>query len=284
MSHIPAPTMRTLHGIPVFLLLIVAPVLSQQVTFTAVPQKPGGVIHEESTFRLDMVLSVDAMGEAMTFDVSNEDQHTRTMRVRETLGFDITTFTVEYSAYSSASNTPQGATSVKGPVIGRVYLLYRPDSVKTIGADDGKPVSETEEAYLMKEFRKQDFSERMNKVLDGRTFSVGDTLVLSHDLAMSFVSKGSENDVKDFSIRLAAVRMDGGTRLAVFAVRLVVEGENEGMVTTLTMEGEMVVDVATCWPRTISVTGPMTMEGQAQGMPITGEGTMKGTKVFSYEK
>jgi hypothetical protein len=284
MYNIIGMLMRSIITVVIAFLLGLGTLIAQNVTFSSIPHKSGESFGEESHMEMNMVLHVDAQGQNMDFDVANKDSYNRTVSILEMFGYDISLFTVNYSEFSSEAKAPQGETVVKGPVVGRTYKIYRADTVKTVEAEDQKPLSNEELTHLKQEFKKADFSERMNKILDGKTLAIGDTLALSKDLAMNFFGKGAPSDVRDFTIKLKSTRQINGMQCAVFGARIVLDGESGQLTMRFMLEGDILIGVRNCWPIEMRLTGPINVQGEQEGIMITGEGTMTGEKKFSYVK
>jgi hypothetical protein len=262
-------------------LLASAAVFAQPCTFKSSPMKAGEKIDETSVLELNMVMHVDAQGKNVDVNIDNNDKYSRSMTVMEMFGNDISRFKIAYSEWSSSSKNPEGETINPGPELNRSYIVYRTDSVMSIDAEDEKPVSQEVRDVLMKELTKSDFSERMNKILDGRTMNIGDSLMIDKELAFTFLGKKG-NEVKSFVIKLTAVKNVAGVSCGVFNSDISLASESGQLQMEFGLRGEFVVGINNCRPYEMVLEGPVSAAGQPQGITIVGEGTMKGTKTMRY--
>lgn len=98
--------------------------------------------------------------------------------------------------------------------------------------------------------------------LTDRDLRPGDKLPFPAALLENLRDGDDGSEVSDASLEFKGVRDVAGVRCVVFAVVLVHSVPTAGGTVAVNLSGEIIVQLETAWPVRVTLSGPMTMEGQ----------------------
>jgi hypothetical protein len=158
-----------------------------------------------------------------------------------------------------------GAEQLPAPtIVGKTYVLEAGDPT-TVSTDAG-PVPDAEADEVRKNEKRFGRADRMDKLLEGRTFTKDETTELPADEIADVMSEGDDH-TKVTRLALTFHNLDRG--LAHFDMAMTVEQTNPAGTLTMTLDGPVTLDAERDELVEMSMTGTLTMTGSA-----TAHGTM----------
>jgi len=273
------------------LVLFTAPLTAQTVTFTSQPYPEGLQSTLADNLKLDILITVAGSGESMT--MSKESRKKLRKTVLETSGDRVQKVALEISEAYEAESSPMRRPKTKNyDMEDKVFILERisteasspegSDSADdnpewTVSRENGDAVTAEEREYILGEIVKKN-DQGFRRLLDGRSMSVGDTLVLNEDVLSLLGGAAMPNgmSLKRAILILTGLGEEDGEATGLFDMQLEMLGESPLMNMTMLLEGKVVAFVETLWPLSLTLGGDIIGEGGHAGMDIAGEGMFEG--------
>jgi hypothetical protein len=247
--------------------------------------------------KVDILVTVGGSGESMT--MSKESRKKLRKTVLETSGDRVQKVALEIAeAYESEASPMRKPKTKTYDMKDKVFILERtpaggasPEGSDTaddkpewtVNRENGDAVTAEEREYILGEIVKKN-DQGFRRLLDGRSMSVGDTLVLDEDVLGLL---GGAAMPKDLSLKRAILILTGlgeeeGEQTGLFDMQLEMVAESPLMNMTMLLEGKAVAFVQTLWPLSLTLGGDIIGEGGHAGMEVTGEGMIEGVMVAEY--
>ena len=255
------------------------------VKFTVKRPGVGDVATRATNQTIDLQLDMDMgeMGGQQSMVQKMEFADSRTCTVLEAKGDSVTKFKVAYQKMKGtmkmeAAMLPepmeQDLLEGRNPA-GETYVFTVTDGGLTITNEEGEEASgEMREMLSSMEWtdnRLGAWSPSMADLTEKREISVGETITVSREKALSFVPQQNRAQLGDdanvsMELTLKETTMSLGAKVAVFDSKLKITGTpgaEEGMAMELSMEmtGTMTVGVDNMWVYSSKMKRPMKMEG-----------------------
>lgn len=266
--------------------VFLAPASAQEYSFTYTAPQAG----QQRTQAMSMKMSLGFQVEEGT--ESSEMQFGTTMKMKKTEsivtmdGNAWRSLRVVYHEYDLKNEAPMemDAKEKPEPVLGVPYLLTMTDSL-TITRDDNVPLTIAERAFLEGEYTDTEMDRGMARALNGKTLKVGDSIALTADMAEGLISSLPNADtsgVRSFSIRLREVITREGRQYGRFEMFLDFFRDEEPAAFQMKLQGETLVDVTSCRPASMKISGPIDFVVAAEGVSLNGHGTLETEGTFEY--
>ncbi len=270
-----------------FVVFLVLPVLAvaQQVTFHSEVPSAGTTRAILDTTELIYLITVNAEGADQSFDVTQAERKIYTETILEVDGDVVTKRRVAFTEATERGNKPmQGMKVTTGAISGKTYIIDNTGDSLVVSNEDGSKVSKEEFDKLAASFRNKTDGQ-FDKVLDGRTMTVGEEITLTDDMLKQFVSELAPGAMTPESarIKLLSVGESQGMSVAKFEVVAAISGSKGFMEMSLTMKGTAEVCVDKLWPLSLVMKGTVSGVGNHSGMPLSADGEVLMARIATYE-
>lgn len=271
--------------LPVFLLLLSAVSVAQQVTFSQRALNVGLTRAMVDSMELVGLISVNAEGVDQAFDMEQSERKVFTETILEVNDGAVTRKRLAFSEARNRSAQPMQPVSVTtAPVVGKSYLVASLADSIIVSRDDGSAVSDEERDYLVRGFHRtaeNQFADAFN----GRTMSVGEEFELKDELLRKFGAGLNEGAME---IRSATFRLDGlgetqGMQTALIGIVVVMGGAQGPLEMEITLKGTAEIGVENLWPVLLVMDGTLVGAGNHGGVDLTADGTMKMARLATYQ-
>lgn len=260
----------------VLLLSAPTPSWAQSVTFTQQAVQPGLDLEQRKAMTFDIAVKMTMGGGAnMNADMQIAERATKRVQLLEIDDRGPTKMKVEYREVRSSQTLFGNQTEVTSPLEGQSFVLQRDGSTTT--AEPAPPPDL--QADVTAELGELDGMLSFVRSSEITTLSIGDSVDLT-TLGQSALFGGSGPagaKVESGKITLKKTRIVDGRPHGVFTVQMRMSGKDpsSGMDMTMEADGEVLVDTATGWTRSMTFSGPVTMKGSqnAEGVEMTMDGT-----------
>ncbi|MDF1667254.1 MAG: hypothetical protein P1V97_36250, partial [Planctomycetota bacterium] len=186
---------------------------------------------------------------------------------------------------------PDGAQKSVSPISNKTLIVEKTDDKAKVTDEAGKAVSDEIAAAASAEVDdvfKEDQG-NVQKLLPKRALKLGETFKVKPEAAKEFFGDSDMKDAK-LTLTLKETRIVDKVLCAVFVIAMEGgSGPKEVPQMSMKATGELILEVATSWPRKMTMAGPMTMKGtekQADGSVISfkGAGSIAGNKTAVHSK
>lgn len=176
----------------------------------------------------------------------------------------------------------------KNPVEGNTYVVERKGDDVVVTRPDGEPVGPKEAEEVKKAERDVGQPDPFAAVFADRPLKKGETIALPKALVKRLFGGNEEMDldVEKATLTFQGAKDHGGETLATFVMALEVVGHpNEGLAMRMKLEGTMVVETATGRPASVTLKGPLKIDGKdaKRGVDLRGKGEMTIDTTYRYE-
>ncbi len=286
-------TTRTLSAIAlaVITLEVIASVASaaESYRFTRRPAALGDRATQSVEFGLKVSMVMHQSGQVIEqADRDMRRKQTRTMEVLEINDGLVTKASVRYEASEESVIESDGATArVEHPVVGKTYLVSRPDGegadgegAELVVTDLQGNVPPPEELAIVQS--SMDSVGRTNpwtNFLAGQTLTQGEAVRMPNHLAADLFGVGEAvGDVSYFEVTLAETRQVRGATCAVLEAKIEAKSPL-GTGVEMLVSGKFLVEIDTCRTLAIELSGDVAVvetHGPAGGeYTVEGKGTMR---------
>ena len=265
---------------------LAAPAFAQEYTFTYTVPQTGQQRTQATSMKMSLGFQVEEGAE------SSDMQFGTAMKVKKTesiLAVDGSTWRslrVVYHEYSMKNEAPMEmeANEKPAPLLDVAYILTMADSL-AITREDGVPLTAPERLMLESEYTDTEMDRGMARALNGKRLKVGDSIALSADMAAGLISSlpnADSSGVRSFSMRLREVVTRDGRTFGRFEMLLDFFRDEEPAAFQMKLQGETLVEIASCRPATMKISGPIDFVINAEGVSLTGHGTLETEGAFEY--
>jgi hypothetical protein len=268
-------------------VLLCLPALSsaQQVTFARKLPPVGLQRAMIDSMEVVSLISVNAEGENQSFDMTQSERKSYTETVMAVNDERITKKKIHVIDMRSSSANPMAPPTIKdSPALGKTYILeYLNDSL-AVTTESGDAVT-GEEYRAMRDAFSRDSEGQFSTILDGRTMSIGETLVLNDEMLAAFGAQmtGGGMKVQRASLTLNGLRESQGMQTAMFDMDVVFSGAQGPMEMEITMKGTAEAGVENLWPLSLVMSGTLAGAGAHGGADLSADGKMTVAKIVTYK-
>ena len=281
--------MKRISLVTLSLLLFATVLPAQTVTFTSKPYPEGLKQSVKDNMTVDILISVEGQGEAMTMSKASRKQWSRTVLEnadggRERFALEIT------EAYESENNPMRRPKEVNHDMKGKVFILTRgasesddEEATWDIELENGDAVSGDDRDYILEEIVKKNQA-GFKRMLDGRTMTVGDTLELDESVLQLMAGAAMPEGIslKRATLVLHSLGEVDGEQTGIFDLNLDLLGSSPFMEFHLPLMGRAEAFVGSLWPLMLKLGGELSGEGAHGGSKILGEGMFEATMKATY--
>lgn len=267
------------------LLCLPALASAQQVTFSRKLPPVGLQRTAVDSMEVVYLISVNAEGENQSFDMKQSERKSSTETVLAVNDERITKKKIHVLEMRSSSANPMAPPTVKdSPALGKTYVIeYLEDSL-AVTTESGDAVT-GDEYRAMRDAFSRDSEGQFNTILDGRTMSIGETLVLNDEMLAAFGAQmtGGGMKVQRASLTLNGLRESQGMQTAMFDLDVVFSGSQGPMEMEITMKGTAEAGVENLWPLSLVMSGTLVGAGAHGGADLSADGKMTVAKIVTYK-
>lgn len=243
---------------------------------------------------LKMSLDIDVSMNGKKIQAMNNKSHEKKEWTIEVLAVSKTRVTkvkVSFKDVVATEKGPEGAKEEKAPFANKTYVVDKSGEKASVKDAAGKDVAAELTAAIMEELEDVFKEDRGNvkKLFPARALKLGETIKVKPEVAKEVFGDEDMKEAK-LTLTLKETRVVDGVLCAVFSMNMKAgSGPKEVPQMGMEVKGELILEVATSWPRSMSMSGPMTMSGtekQPDGSVIgfKGGGKISGTKSSVYSK
>lgn len=259
-------------------------VAAEEIRFQFIPPAVGERWVEMASYSMEIAMELrnaQRVIEKATLRQARSERKTETILASGKEG--ATRLEVEYHEAKTYLDSPPASEFTKQePVMGERYIVDLATS--PIGVSYTAPgiTPTTEEIkYVRNDYREGGRFDRLALIFQDRSFITNETVSLRSDVIESLwpVTEG-DITVKRFDLKLKSVESLSECRCAVFLaeVTMIVKDE-DGKTLEMNLNGELHVDVSTARPMSMTLKGPVRLQGQINAMNTTlialGNGTIE---------
>jgi hypothetical protein len=244
--------------LPLALTLAASPAFGDTFTLHSNKPKAGDKWTEDKTEQVDLNITVN------TSKIALHTTHasTKSVEVVKADGGTITQAKFTYSAFTDKTSMGAHDNTDATQIVGKTYVLTAGDPLGVAAASGS--ASDAEVKVLRKLEKRFGKPDRLETVLDGKTFTRDQQVALSSD---QIVDAFGDDDLKGVSMTLTYQGTAGGQ--ASFDIAMKLAGDKDGNHITADVAGHYVADAKTGHSISFDAKGTMTMTGKA-----TADGTM----------
>lgn len=259
---------------------------SETVMFRYSPPEAGTVILESNNLSMNQNITIKVNGEVVqSMSIENLKLDIVRKTILEVRDGAPAKVKVHYITSNEEQNSSPGEKQkVVQPIEGKTYVIEMTDEGITVVDENGQTPNENETALVRREFNYIGKIDPMSKFLDGKQFSVGQTVDIPGEVARS-IFDDPKDEIKTFSLSLRELTEINGENCGRFDVVLELRGAPEqGMKLSMDLKGEALLGVATTWPLMMDLKGEVRMEAEEpeQDMEIFGSGPVAVTMKMDY--
>lgn len=244
-----------------------APVVADDsITLGFAPPAVGTKYTEE--MHQDMALDIDAGGQK--FKMTGGKVEKKTVEVLEVSADAVTKAKYTFEAMNEHQEMMGKKDDKASPIQGKTYTLTA--GTPTDVATDSGPAPAAEADAVRDAEKKFGKSDRMAKMMAGRSFKKDEAVELPSDMVMEAMDG---DDMKEMKMTITYRGMDGDN--AMFDVHMVMSGNDKGNDISVDMTGKVLVDPKTGEANKMELTGPFKMSGQVKA---DGSMTMTATRTM----
>jgi len=160
------------------------------------------------------------------------------------------------------------------PVEGNSYLVTRIDDERLKVTDmNGSLPTRDEFELVVQSAATLGLPNPLAEFLLRRSIRVGEKLRVPQSLAREILGFDQLGEVKSFTLDLREIREVDDKQCAVFAANIEAEGD-ESSPLRINVDGEVVIEIATCRTVAASLTGPMTMHAAEEEFEYQADGSI----------
>jgi hypothetical protein len=246
----PTPTPEPVAEAPI---AAAAPVVADDsITLGFTPPAVGEKWTEEQT--QTMALDIDAGGQKMKMTGNKVEK--KTIEVLEVKEDTVTKAKYTFDIITEEQEMAGKKDSKPSAIAGKTYTLTA--GTPTDVATDSGPAPAAEAEAVRDSEKKFGKSDRMAKMMAGKTFKKGEATELDSKMVMEAMD--DDGSMKNASMTLTFTGMDGDN--AAFDVKMVMGGSEKGNDINVEMNGKITIDPKTGQPIKMDLTGPFKMSGQ----------------------
>jgi hypothetical protein len=263
---------------------------AEEVTFKYQPVKSGNTQIVSQEFQSTMKLTVKANGNVVNSVEQNSGKiEKRKITLLEASGDEKTKIRMSYlTSTTTSAEQPLAKTAAYS---GKTFVAEKKNGTVIVTDEDGKAVVDPEiSIQIAKDATSVMKPERFSKAFDGKVLKAGDKVDITDEMAKDLLgSDDRPGKVEKMDMVLKEIRKGPAGTQGVFSIDVVITGDiNVGMKMSMSMKGEAVIAVDTCWPVSMLINGPLTLKGAQQKgdakIDFDGVGDMKIIMNAEYEK
>jgi hypothetical protein len=236
----------------VALALGVTPAFADTFTLHANNPKVGDKWTEDKTEQVDLNMTVK--GSKIALHTTHAD--TKAIEITKVDAGTVTQAKYTYAAFTERTTMGSHDNSDSTPIVGKTYVLTAGDPIG-VAAASGSP-SDAEVAVVRKLEKRFGKPDRMEAILDGKTFTRDQQVVLSD---AQIADALGDSDLKAASLTLTYRGTANGQ--ASFDIAIKLDGDKDGNHITADLSGHVVADPKTGHTLSFDTKGAMTMTGKA---------------------
>jgi hypothetical protein len=162
-------------------------------------------------------------------------------------------------------------------VSGKTYVVEKKDGELVISTEQGGRVSQREGDVIAQDYQTLGQQDPYVKAMSDKPIAVGQSV---DGLAVALrqdIIRGAQGRVGfgNVGVVLTGTRPCGGAVCGVFAVKLDLGYEVERVSNQSELSGEMLIRTSDSWPVSVSLEGPVVMNGENGNREIQGDGTSR---------
>lgn len=203
----------------------------------------------------------------------------------------ITKVKVTFKDVTKNETGPEGEKKDSSPVSNKTFIIEKTGETAKVTDEAGKAVSDELSEAVGEEVDdvfKEDQG-NVQKLLPKRALKLGETFKVKPEAAKEFFGDSNMKEAK-LTLTLKETRVVDKVLCAVFSLTMKgSSGPNEVPQVGMKVTGELILEIATSWPRKMTMKGPMTMSGsekQPDGSVVSfkGGGAISGLKTAVHSK
>ena len=271
------PAARMLFSVAFLLVLFVSPVLADQ-SYTFHYRQPQVGDHADQSIDSTLQLKVGIQQSGQTISSSDSTVQQVQQRGVTVLKRDTKRVLVARVAYQKSWQiTREGdgqPTKRQHPVVGKTYLVSRPDKKLVVTYEDGSIPPPEEIAIVQPSMESLGQPNPIAKFFDGRTMTVGETVQIPIELASELLGfRDNVGEVTRFQMTLTEVKTVDGSGQAILKTKIDA-GELSKDPMTMRVTGRLVMEIDTCRLLGADFIGPV--EIREQKGPVGAQFTIAG--------
>ncbi len=263
-----------------------AAVTGDGVVFTKKVPAPGQVRHEVSRMEMELEIDVVQGGQVVAkMDNSNDARTDRRVTVLAVNDRAATRVKVVYLKKREIESSGKKRKQTISPLEGQTVIVTAAGDRLLVTDANGAEVAPKLAAATREDNQAVGKPNRFAALLPDRPLRAGELLNPPQAVIREMLGANQAElpmTVERGSFTFKGVTRTNGATHGLFDVALKIQIANKPMTINMDLKGQLAVDVATCWPVTLEVKGPLRVSGRQGPSQVAGKGQARISIVATY--